>query len=77
LKEQAESEFTEQEKRRLSALRADLQKGVDQLDRGESVKNLDWDAFLAERHRNFDSHSACFMADGRQQPAMQVRDFGK
>jgi putative addiction module CopG family antidote len=56
LKEQAESELSDEEERRLAALRADLQLGVDQLDRGETVKDLDWDdAFLAERHRSFDS----------------------
>ena len=58
LKEQAESELSDAEAQRLSGLRADIQLGVDQLDNGESVKNLDWDAFLAERHRNFDSRRA-------------------
>ena len=58
LKEQAGSELSDQEGQRLSALRADIQLGVDQLNNGESVKNLDWDAFLAERHRNFDSRPA-------------------
>lgn len=57
LKEQAELELSDEEERRLDALRADIQLGVDQLDRGESVKDLDWDAFLAERHRKFESRS--------------------
>ena len=55
LKEQAEAELSEDEAQRLSTLRADIQIGVAHLDNGESVKNLDWDAFLAERHRHFDS----------------------
>ena len=55
LKEQAEPELSDEEERRLAALRADIQPGVDQLDRGKSRKDLDWDAFLVERRRNFES----------------------
>ena len=57
LKEQEESELSVEEERRLSSLRGEIQLGVNQLDNGESVKNLDWDAFLAERHRNLDSRT--------------------
>ncbi len=55
LKEQAESELSEAEESRLASLRAEIQLGVDQLDSAESVLDLDWEAFLAERHRNFES----------------------
>ena len=58
LKEQAVSELSEAEERKLSELRPEIQLGMDQLDRGQSVSNLDWDAFLAERHRNFDSRTS-------------------
>ena len=58
LKEYAESELFVEEEPRLSALRVGIQLGVNQLDSGESMENLDRNAFLAERHRNFDSRSA-------------------
>ncbi len=57
-KEQAESEHSENENRILSTLRSDIALGTAQLDHGDSVKNLDWDAFLAERHRDLETRAA-------------------
>ena len=54
-KEQAEAPLTEDEQLKLGDLRREIQVGIDQLDRGEGVCDLDWDARLAERHR---SHAA-------------------
>lgn len=51
LKEQSDAELTEEEQQKLSALRGDIQHATDQLDRGEGIRNFDFDAFLAERHR--------------------------
>ncbi len=39
------------EQAKLTDLRRDVQHAAAQLDRGEGVTHLDWDAFLAERHR--------------------------
>ena len=44
----------ETERTKLEALRRDIQLAADSLDRGEG-RELDWDVFLAERHR---SHAA-------------------
>ncbi len=52
-KEQIEAPLIAEEDARLAALRRDVQIGIDQLDRGEGIHNLDWDARLAERHRAF------------------------
>lgn len=51
LKEQSDAELTEEEQQKLSALRGDIQHAADQLDRGESIRDFSYDAFLAERHR--------------------------
>ena len=50
-KELVEAPFSEVGQTKLAGLRRDVQHAADQLDRGEGVSNLDWDAFLAERHR--------------------------
>ncbi|MDB6074555.1 MAG: hypothetical protein JWO89_2195 [Verrucomicrobiaceae bacterium] len=50
-KELIEAPLAEAEQTKLADLRRDVQHAADQLDRGEGVANLDWDAFLAERHR--------------------------
>ena len=44
------SDLSEADKVKLEALRQDIQAAADSLDRGEGHE-LDWDAFLAERHR--------------------------
>jgi Arc/MetJ-type ribon-helix-helix transcriptional regulator len=51
LKEQSDAELTEVERQKLSALRGDIQHAAEQLDRGEGIRDFDYDAFLAERHR--------------------------
>jgi len=50
-KEQVESRLTAEEEAKLATLRADVQHAADQLDRGEGIRDFDWDAFLADRHR--------------------------
>lgn len=50
-KEQVEAPFTDEEAVKLATLRTDVQHAADQLDRGEGIRDFDWDAFLAERHR--------------------------
>ena len=50
-KEQVEAPLTEEEQSKIAALRQDVQHAADQLDRGEGIRDFDWDAFLAERHR--------------------------
>ncbi len=52
-KEQIEAPLTDEEQTKLAALRSDIQIGIDQLDRGECVRDFDIDAFLAERHQEF------------------------
>lgn len=49
-KAQAEAPLTAADELKLERLRRDIQIGIDQLDRGEG-KEMNWDAFLAERHR--------------------------
>ncbi len=49
-KEQVESALTEEESAKLASLRADIQHAVDQVDRGEVIRDFDMTAFLAERH---------------------------
>jgi Arc/MetJ-type ribon-helix-helix transcriptional regulator len=51
LKEQSDAELTEEEQQKLSALRGDIEHAAGQLDRGEGIRDFDYDAFLAERHR--------------------------
>jgi Arc/MetJ-type ribon-helix-helix transcriptional regulator len=51
LKEQSDADLTEEEQQKLVALRSDVQHAVGQLDRGEGIRDFDYDAFLAERHR--------------------------
>lgn len=51
LKEQSDAELTEEEQQKLSALREDIKHATDQLDRGEGIRDFDYDAFLTERHR--------------------------
>ena len=51
LKEQSESNLTDEEQQKFTALRGDIQHAADQLDRGEGIRNFDCDFFLAERHR--------------------------
>lgn len=53
LKEQIESPFTEEEQAKLGSLRQDVQLAVEQLDRGEGIRELDWDEFIAARHQEF------------------------
>lgn len=50
-KEQVESCLTAEDESKLAALRVDVQHAADQLDRGEGIRDFDWDAFLADRHR--------------------------
>lgn len=50
LKELIEAPLSETEQTKLADLRKDVQHAAEQLDRGEGVAQLDWDAFLAERH---------------------------
>lgn len=42
-------ELSDADQAKLVALRHDIQLGIDSLDRGEG-REIDWDAFLAERH---------------------------
>ena len=53
LKEQIESPLTEEEQAKLGSLREDVHLAAEQLDRGEGIRGLDWDAFIAARHREF------------------------
>lgn len=39
-----------QEQASLAALRADMQVGIDQLQKGQGVRDFNWDAFLDEMH---------------------------
>lgn len=50
-KEQVESPLTDEESAKLASLRADIQHAVDQVDRGEVIRDFDMTTFLAERHR--------------------------
>lgn len=54
-KEQTESPLTDEELAKLASLRADIQHAVDQVDRGEVIRDFDMAAFLADCHRE---HSA-------------------
>lgn len=49
-KEQTESTLTDEELAKLASLRADIQHAVEQVDRGEVIRDFDTTAFLAERH---------------------------
>lgn len=42
---------------KLEALRQDIQIAAEQLDRGEGIE-IDWDAFIEERHRAYAAHQA-------------------
>ncbi len=45
-------ELSPADQAKLAALRHDIQIAADGLDRGEGIE-IDWDAFLAERHREY------------------------
>ena len=47
-------ELSAADQAKLAALRHDIQIAADQLDRGEGIE-IDWDEFLAERHRAYDA----------------------
>ena len=51
LKEQSDVELTDEERQKLAALSGDIQHAADQLDRGEGVRDFNYDAFLTERRR--------------------------
>jgi hypothetical protein len=51
------SNLSEADKIKLEALRRDIQAAADSLDRGEGHE-MDWDAFLAERHRAYAARKA-------------------
>lgn len=57
-RENVESKLSASEEQTLAALRSDINLGVDQLDSGRSVKNLNWDAFIAERHLDWNSRQS-------------------
>lgn len=44
-----------EEKETLNALREDVRLGLDQLERGEGVRDLNWDAFIREMHQERDA----------------------
>jgi Arc/MetJ-type ribon-helix-helix transcriptional regulator len=46
-----ESKLHPEDKAKLAALRQDIQLGIDSLDRGEGIRNFDWDAFLERKNR--------------------------
>jgi putative addiction module CopG family antidote len=46
-----ESRLNEAGKAKLAALRRDIQEGIDSLDRGEGIRDFDWDAFLERKNR--------------------------
>ena len=50
-------ELSATEHAKLEALRQDIQIAAEQLDRGEG-KEIDWDAFLSERHRAYAARQA-------------------
>jgi hypothetical protein len=50
-------ELSEADQAKIAALRQDIQLGVASLDRGEG-REIDWDAFLAERHRDYAARQA-------------------
>jgi Arc/MetJ-type ribon-helix-helix transcriptional regulator len=50
-REQVEASRTEADQSKLADLRRDVQVAVDQLDRGEGIRNRNWAEKLAERHR--------------------------
>jgi len=52
-REQVEAQHSDADQLKLNDLRSEIQAGLDQLDRGEGVRHLDWDARLAERHRAY------------------------
>ncbi|MES2466839.1 MAG: hypothetical protein V4675_06030 [Verrucomicrobiota bacterium] len=52
-REQVEASRTEDAQSKLADLRRDVQVAVVQLDRGEGIRDRDWDARLAERHRAY------------------------
>ena len=51
LKEQSDADLTDEEQQNLSSLRGDIQHAADQLDRGDGIRDFNYDAFIAERHR--------------------------
>jgi len=51
------SNLSETDKIKLEALRRDIQAAADSLDRGEG-QEMDWDAFLAERHSAYAARKA-------------------
>ncbi|MDB6137152.1 MAG: hypothetical protein JWO94_224 [Verrucomicrobiaceae bacterium] len=55
-KELVEAPLSEPEQAKLADLSRDVQHAADQLDRGEGVRYLDWNAFLAERHGEHAAH---------------------
>ena len=52
-REQVEASRTEAGQSKLADLRHDVQVAVDQLDRGEGIRNRNWDEKLAERRRAY------------------------
>lgn len=48
---ESQIEALHEESAKLASLRADIQHAVDQVDRGEVIRDFDMTAFLAERHR--------------------------
>lgn len=50
-------ELSDADQAKLAALRHDIQLGIASLDRGEG-REIDWDAFLAERHAAYAARQA-------------------
>jgi Arc/MetJ-type ribon-helix-helix transcriptional regulator len=53
-----ESRLNAAGKAKLAALRRDIQAGIESLDRGEGIRDFDWDAFLERKNREHEVKSA-------------------
>ncbi|CAN5810755.1 hypothetical protein BH11VER1_BH11VER1_03810 [soil metagenome] len=55
LKEQSEAELTIEDGQKLTVLRNDISDAIKALEHGEGIPDLNYEAFLAERHRVYEA----------------------